>query len=556
MRPSPRPSVFIARSYGLFSNLVLLATIANAAPSLPHLDKQGDATQLIVEGRPFLVLGGELHNSSSSDPAYMAPAWDRLEKLQLNTTLAAVFWELLEPAEGKFDFRLVDDLVNQARRHEQRLILLWFGTWKNGMSSYAPEWMKRDSQRFPRVRTQDGRSVEIISAFSSAALQSDCRAFVALMRHLREIDGERHTVIMVQVENEVGVLGDSRDRGAAANAAYAESVPAALLTHLAKQPEELDPGLAALWKMHGTKTTGTWEEVFGGGPDTDELFMAWHYATYIDAVTAAGKAEYPLPMFVNGWLNKAEQRPGDWPSGGPIPRTLDVWMAAAPHLDLFVPDIYQPDFEHWCRAYSRPGNPLFIPEMVKGEVGARWFFYALGQHEALGVSPFGIDSVEAAENEPLRRSYTVLRQLAPEILAYQGRGAMTGFLLDEKQPTVSRRLGDFELEITLDQGFGQKPSAAGGLIIQTGPEEFLGAGFGFRVRFKPITPGPALTGIVSIDEGRFIDGQWMPGRRLNGDEAGRGHWWRFLDFPGKADSVPFANDLATGISRCRIYRYE
>ncbi|MDI1334546.1 MAG: DUF5597 domain-containing protein [Lacunisphaera sp.] len=540
----------------IFTGLAFAAVASQAAPAIPHLAKQGTATQLIVADKPFLVLGGELHNSSSSDLTFMAPAWDRLAKLQLNTVLAAVSWELIEPREGEFDFHLVDGLIADARRRDLRLILLWFGTWKNGMSSYAPAWMKRDFQRFPRVKVQSGQSVEIVSAFSNEALQADRRAFATLMRHLREVDGDRHTVVMVQVENEVGVLGDSRDRSAAANLAYAGPVPPALLAHLSLHHAELDKDLAALWQAHGAHTSGTWDEVFGSGPQTDELFMAWHYAAYIDSVTTAGKAEYPLPMFVNGWLNKPEQRPGDWPSGGPIPHTLDVWMAAASHLDLFVPDIYQLNFEHWCRSYARPGNQLFIPEMLKGETAARWSFYAVGEHEAIGVSPFGIDSVVDIESEPLCRAYAVLRQIAPEILAHQGKDAMTGFLLDEKQPAVTRRLGGYELEITLDQGFGQKPATAGGLIINTGENEFLGAGFGFRVRFRPLAPGPALAGILAVDEGRFIDGQWVPSRRLNGDEAGRGHWWRFLDFPGKPESIPFANDLGTGISRCRVYRYE
>jgi len=531
------------------------ATEQAVAPGIPHLTKQGTATQLLVDDKPYLIVGGELHNSSSSDLAFLAPAWERFSALHINTVLASVFWELMEPREGQFDFKLVDGLIDDARRHDMRLILLWFGTWKNGMSSYAPAWMKRDYQRFPRVKVLSGRSVEIISTFSTEAQQADLHAFAALLHHLRAVDGDRHTVIMLQVENEVGVLGDSRDRSVPANAAYARPAPAALLDHLQRSHPDLDVGLARLWEAHGAKTAGTWEEVFGGGAQTDELFMAWQYATYIDAVAAAGKAEYPLPMYVNGWLNKPEQRPGDWPSGGPIPHTLDVWKAAAPHIDFYSPDIYQPDFEHWCQGYARRDNPLFIPEMNLGEIGARQFFYALGEHQAMGVSPFGIDEVAPSDDEPLGRSFAVLRQIAPIILAHQGRQAMTGFLLDEKHPAVIRQLGGYELEITLDEGFGQKPVQAGGLIIATGPDEFLGAGFGFRVRFKPLTPGPPLAGIVAVDEGHYLDGEWVTGRRLNGDEAGRGHWWRFLDLPGK-DSVPNANSLATGISRCQVYRYE
>ncbi|PJF38504.1 MAG: glycoside hydrolase family 42, partial [Phototrophicales bacterium] len=106
----------------------------------------------------------------------------------------------------------VDEMIYEARRHGLRLILLWFGTWKNGMSSYAPAWVKRDFRRFPRVKIHDGQLVEILSTFSTETRDADARAFAELMRHLKTIDGDDHTVIMVQVQNEVGVLGDSRDR--------------------------------------------------------------------------------------------------------------------------------------------------------------------------------------------------------------------------------------------------------------------------------------------------------------------------------------------------------
>ncbi len=197
-------------------------TQANAAP---HLRRQGRTTQLVVDGAPFLVLGGELHNSSSSDLPYLQPAWERLVALGLNTVLAAVSWELVEPEEGRFDWTMVDGLIVEARRHGLRLILLWFGSWKNGQSTYVPLWVKRDYRRFPRARRRDGRAVEVLSTFSDANRQADARAFGALLRHLREVDGADHTVIMVQVENEVGLLGDSRDRSGDAEAAFAAPVP-------------------------------------------------------------------------------------------------------------------------------------------------------------------------------------------------------------------------------------------------------------------------------------------------------------------------------------------
>ena len=531
--------------------------------SIPHLRKQGSATQLIIKGQPYLIIGGELHNSSASSLAFMEPVWERMTALHLNTVLAVVSWELIEPEEGQFDFTLVDGLIYEARRHDLKLVLLWFGAWKNGMSSYAPGWVKRDYQRFPRVQVEGDQPIEILSTLGTETQKADAKAFAALMHHLYEVDGQEYTVIMMQVQNEVGVLGDSRDRSPAANEAFAGSMPAMLMEQLQAHQSELGPELYQRWQVNGFKTEGSWEEVFGSGLETDEFFMAWHYARYLDAVTAAGKAEYPLPMFANAWLSSLEstpagwasggQKPGEWPSGGPLPHTLDIWQAGAPHLDFLAPDIYQPNFPAWCEHYTRRGNPLFIPEMRPGLNGARQVFYALGEHDAIGVSPFAIDSVEPSEDNPLQRSYAVLRQLAPLILEHQGGQDMIGFLLDEEQPTIQRKLGDYELEIELDQGFGQDAKQGSGLLMAIGPDEFLGAGFGFRVRFKGLPPGPSLAGIVAVDEGWYRNGQWLPGRRLNGDETGRGHWWRFYDYEGEQ---AYANRLATGIGRCRVYRYE
>jgi hypothetical protein len=531
--------------------------------SIPYLRRQGSATQLVVEGKPFLILGGELHNSSSSSLAYMEPIWESLADLPLNTVLAPVSWELIEPEEGIFDFALVDGLLDAARRHGLRLIVLWFGSWKNGMSSYVPAWVKGDDQRFPRARRVDGDSVEVLSTFAEANVAADARAFAALMRHLRQVDGDRQTVIMVQVENEVGLLGDSRDWSEPANHAFIQPVPADLIADLPRH----DPGSAARlrWEAAGSSTTGTWDQVFGSGPGTDEIFMAWHYARYVDRVAAAGKAEYKLPMLVNAWLSvvvagpallAGGDKPGDWPSGGPVAHLLDVWHVAAPHVDVLSPDIYFGDFAEWCRLYTRRGNPLLFPEMRRDAEGARNVWVALGAHDAIGVSPFGIDSLDSPEDAPLRASYRLLRQIAPLILEHQGNGTMVGFVLDGEHSILTRRLGDYDLEISLDHAPGLQTEHGYGLVIATGPNRFLGAGFGFRVAFRPATPGQARAGIAAVDEGEFRDGVWSPLRRLNGDETWSGSAWRFPP-PATGPSVFPIPVLGpgTGISRCTVYRY-
>ena len=326
---------------------------AAQAPLIPHLEKRGAATQLIVDGKPFLMLAAEIHNSSSSSLEYMRPIWPRLAAIPLNTVLTPVSWELIEPAEGQFDFGLVDGLILDARRNDLHLVFLWLASWKNGMSSYAPVWVKKDTRRFPRVIEKDGREVEILSTFGKATMDADARAFAALMRHIREVDGEAHTVVMMQVENEVGVLGDSRDRSPAADQAFRGAVPQELFRYVEQHRETLMPEFLHTWQAAGSKTAGSWEHVFGAGPETDKEFMAWNYGRFVNRVAAAGKAEYPIPMYVNTWLSGPDTTPGQYPSGGPVAGMLDVWRAAAPKLDFFSPDIYVADFQGVCNLYVR-----------------------------------------------------------------------------------------------------------------------------------------------------------------------------------------------------------
>jgi Domain of unknown function (DUF5597)/Beta-galactosidase len=447
--------------------------------------------------------------------------------MNVNTVLAPVTWEQIEPEQGSFDFSTVDGLIYDARQNGLRLVFLWFGSWKNGMSSYAPLWVKSDYQQFPRVKDKDGKTLGIFSTLSEATRDADARAFAALMRHIREVDGQAHTVIMMQVENEVGVLGDSRDRSAPANAAFAKPVPKELLDYLQKNKDTLIPEFGKVWQAAGSKTSGAWEEVFGKGAKTDEIFMAWNYARYISHVAQAGKAEYALPMFVNAWLSGPDRQPGDWPSGGPLPHVLDMWRAGGPAIDILSPDIYAPNFTEWCGWYNRSGNPLLIPETRGGEAGAANIFYAVGRHDAMAFSPFGIDPRTERPQDDLAESYKVLSDLTPLITAHQGKHETTGFLLDKENPSTTVELGGYQLDIRLDSVFGYTADRGYGLIIAAGPDQFLGAGKGFRVAFTPQTPGPPLAGIGPIQEGTFAGGKWIPGRFLNGDESDQGKFWRF-----------------------------
>lgn len=529
--------------------------------AMPHLEKRGAAIQLIVDGRPFLALAGELHNSSSSSIPYMKPIWPRLAAMHLNTVLAPVAWETIEPQENHFDFANVDGLLAGARDNNLKLVILWFGAWKNTFSTYAPAWVKTDLRRFPRVQTGDGRETERLSPFSAAVRDADTRAFAQLMRHLHDVDGARHTVLMVQVENEVGVIPESRDHSALAETAFAAAVPPDLVHFIQQHHMTLEPQLRASWEQAGAKSAGTWRELFGGSPLTDDLFMAWNYSLFIEQVAAAGKAQYPLPMYANAALIRPNYQPGQYNSGGPLPHSIDIWRAGAPALDFLSPDLYFNEFAQWAGWYARSGNPLFIPEAQGGATGAANALYAYGQLAAIGFSAFGIDDQDNApldlagithpDEHPtgatLSDDYAVLSRLAPLILEKQRAGGIEAALIEGPAQRAARlTIGGYVATITPVSNAAEANPRLAAVFIQTAPSEFLVLGSGdAQITFAAGSPGSPLVGIESIDEEFFENGAWTPGRRLNGDESSQGQALRVR-----------GSDLAQGrIYKIRLYRY-
>jgi hypothetical protein len=534
---------------------------ASTSSEIPHLRKQGTATQLIVDGRPFLVLAGELTNNSATSVEYMKPMWSKLVEAKLNTVLAAVAWNQIEPEEGKFDFSVVDGIVRDARSHNLRLVLLWFASWKNSLSSYPPDWVKRDFERFPRAQISGGRSIELLSPLSDANRDADARAFAALMRHVKAVDGQRHTVIMIQVQNEVGMHGDSRDRSPAANQAFAGPVPKELMDYLQQHKDTLIPEFRQVWEAAGFKTSGTWEEVFGNSAVTDGIFMAWQYARYIGRVAGAGKAEYPLPMFVNAALYGIGRGPQPIPSGGrPWDLVMDVWKAGAPQIDMLSPDAYSDrDFVAFCAKYAQSGNPLFIPENMGGTDGAARVLYVFGRHDAIGWTVMGLEDprIPHPDND-LIGSFDLIAQLAPLIAEHQGKGTMSAVLLrGPNDPPQKIHLGNYTLSVgfySQPKMFGvppppEPPPPAAAIFIATGADEYFAAGSGVTVTFSPDPPGPPLAGLATVEEGSFMNGRWVPGRRLNGDDSDEGN---FLMLERSGCCWPPA---AKSIQRFTLYRY-
>lgn len=486
---------------------------------IPYLSGTGKDTVLYVNDRPFFLRSGEIHNSSASDLTYMKEkVWPVLQNRHINSLIVPVYWECLEPEEGVFDDTLIDGLLEQARSAGMRLVLLWFGLWKNSSSSYVPGWVKRDRKRFWHVRDEQGKIPTyfgapnfIISPLCREAVEADQRAFTHLMTHLKSVD-EQRTVIMIQVENEMGVLGARRDHSTLAQEKFQACVP-----------EALGGG-------------GTWQEVFGDY--ADEAFMAWNYGKAVERIASAGKEAYPLPMCVNAWLEQEPWIPGTYPSGGPQFKNHSIWKKAAPSIDLYAPDVYVPYYKKVCGQYAAEGNPLFIPE-TRGE--AAFYLYAVGEYNAICFSPFGIEDVSGGDSEAdaatlallridpdvlpairrnglqLFRAYEMVEGMEEQILTAHRQGTIAGFLCSgEEKETVL--LSHLALDVQYEHRSSGDP-AGGGLVLELGSNEFLVLAINCTLQFRRKDGG--LLDTLEKEEGRFADGKWVRGRILNGDERYR-----------------------------------
>ncbi|WVW84401.1 hypothetical protein I302_106435 [Kwoniella bestiolae CBS 10118] len=546
---------------------------------------------VLADGTPFFLRAAELQNSSFSSSQYMDKIWPILTAQHINLAFGPATWEDIEPEEGQFFWEELDRLVEGARKHEIKLVILWFGAWKNGMSNYAPAWVKRDPKRFPRSRVQPtpgspSRMVEVLSPFSKSTLDADTKAFEALMAHLKCVDGDQGTVIMVQVENEVGLLGDSRDRSPIANTVFDSPVPeeviaklslAAASGNLKELMKENIPCLGDARLLLQSKGK-SWSDVFGVSMYTDELFMAYHYAKYINHVASAGQRIYNLPMFTNGWLRTSNSapsstagggaHPGEYPSGGPADSVIDIYHLFAPSLRFVSPDIYLVDYAEIFKAYKHNDQPLFVPEHRRDEYGALRIWQAIGDYDALAMGPFGIDTLDPLTS-PWTKHYGLLSKIEGFILeAWQKGSLVTGFYFDrfdvgQPDPSVPKEvnMGDWRLKIQRAATFGGgHPEPGYGMIIQRADDSFLLIGEGYMVNFRSLKTEAVFTGILEFDEMDTVKGkpkEMRKIRRLNGDEikSGRAAVMPTLGAGPAYGDFPIAITIPgeTGMALCTVY---
>lgn len=476
--------------------------------NIPQLQRNGGATQLFVNGKPFLMISGELHNSTSSSLTYLEPLWPELKSLNLNSLIASISWDQFEPQEGIYDFTLVDGIIQKAKGNNLKLCLIWFASWKNGLSSYTPMWVKKDIKRFFRVQDRNGNNMDRISPSCKDAMLADAKAYAVLMKHIKEVDKDQ-TVIIMQVNNEVGIKQDL-DYCKESLKLFKSEVPVKLIDYLNRNKNSLNIELKTVWELNGYATKGSWIEIFGDNPDAREFFTAWQYANYLNEICKQGRNEYNLPMFVNAALvHYTGEMPGLYLNGGPVSRVMDIYKAAAPDIDICAPDIYLPAFKSTCAAYTRRDNPLFIPECTTDAGKA---FYAFAEHNAICFAPFGIDG--ATDNNSFRLACSVLNELAPNILQYQGTGKMHGFLREKDEVGTEVLTGKYILGIT----YGKKEESSYGLVIQTSEDEFIISGINCRITVS--ASDKKMKGVIGqVWEGKYEANNWVPLRLLNGDET-------------------------------------
>ena len=489
---------------------------------VPRLIEKDGRHALLVDGQPFLMLGGQAHNSSGW-PGMMPQVWSAIEAIHANTLEVPIYWEQIEPQPGKFDFSLVDILLTQAREHKVHLVLLWFATWKNGSSHYMPEWMKHEPLKYPNITGKNGQPVDSPSPHTMAAMEADAKAFKTVMGYLEKAD-QQHTVLMVQVENEPGTWGSVRDYSVIAQKLFEGQVPTELL-----RPEVLK----ALNKPVITK--GTWTEVFG--KDADEYFQAWSVANYIGTVAAAGKAVNPLPLYVNAALRDPITNPSanTYESGGPTDNVIPIWKVAAPAIDLLAPDIYVSESEKALKVielYSRSDNPLFVPEIGSGDKYTRYFYPVLAGG-GIGFSPFGIDAngIDETKRETetrlaaIAQEYAMAGPMMRELAKWSFEGKIKSVVEREDHGEQTIDLGSWQATVTFGTSRRNTDQAetrpfGKAMIVQLGENEFVLMGTLCHFTFKPLGANSVKSWqYLKVEEGKYENGTFKLLRIRNGDET-------------------------------------
>jgi hypothetical protein len=464
---------------------------------ISELKKLNGHTALYVDNNPFIILGLQLDCDSCYDSSTIDDLMKQIGVLGGNTAACLLYWRLIEPEEGQYDFSILESMIESAKRYDLRIVLVWFGSYKNACTHYAPDWFQNTPQKYRHAHLESGEQLRYVACPNcNESLEKDKQAVVKVFEYLRDYDTEKR-VILFQVNNESGLIGTDR--------CYCEECN-------------------YLFEQGNYKATDK--------AIANEIFSAESILRYMEKIAKPAKEIYPLPCYMNAWLahHTPDHKPGsEYPSGGPVYRVLDVYMQNKKFIDFVSPDIYTPgykDFMRISKEYCLEENPLYIAEHALGKTSRAFknLYYALGKFSAIGFDPWAIDcAFPDVMEQPLydlmqkkfsdeaydiMESYIPVRDAMIPIAERQGTENMKYFVQEESDTEYVMDFGDIIVKAQLcnpDNGCSR------GIVLRIDTCNFVVLGVKTIISFMD-KEGNYIR-IKNSERGRFERRKFIPERR-------------------------------------------
>jgi hypothetical protein len=479
-------------------------SIPRSADPRPHFESVGGRPVLYVDGWPFAALAVETHWADLIYGRYAETlhAYDHLfpaaKALGLNAVKVPIKWSMVEPKKGVYDFCYLDHVKAMAERNGLRLVVGWFGHYASGDGNiyrnltgevFAPMYVVEDDVTYPRAVDADGIAHHnAISYDYEPIIEVETAAFRAFMEHIRAVDEETHTILLVQVENEIAVFGaDRRNRRE--------------------------------WRDHSPASNKRFEET---GFADDLKYSAWRLSTaWIRRLTDVAAQVYPIPTF----LNYVGGEIVDWMVGGAPGEDVATYMENCPNLAFVGLNLYASrqssvaDFRAWLDAYRVSRNLPAITETNSdaGPNAPRLAYLALGEYGAPIFAPWALHVSYPTPYEPyvlegdtlahggpaLRDCYLSLRKALAPIAYYAGTGRLAVFM--------SPFPGEAHAETRDVAGAEVRFSCAGdgqAIVIHAGEGEFLVVGYRCGVAISTPTARWPAARRIRVECGAWEEGEW------------------------------------------------
>jgi hypothetical protein len=468
---------------------------------MPHFEEANGHKVLYVDGEPFSVLAVEIpwwdliygkykETETAYDGLYPAAA-----KLGLNALKVPIKWSMVEPEKGVYNFSYLDHAKSMAENNHLKLILNWFGHYASADGTvygnltgelYAPMYIVTDDKLYPRAVDADGiPHHNAISYDYEPIVEREIAAFRAFMQHIKEVDSQAHTILMVQVENEIAVFGVDR--------------------HNPK-----------LWRDHSPASNKRFAE---NGFSDDLKYSAWDLSyNWIRRLTDAGAAVYALPLF----HNYVGGRVADWMVGGAPGEDVNTYLRNCPSISFIGVNSYfcaEWRWDNTCareshatvdqlreplNRYSVGRNLPAITEINSGStpLTSRLAYIAVGEFGAPIFAPWSLTASYPEPYEPyvlkdgnlangafaLRETYTSLSKALPQITYYATTDKLKVFMSHSsgQRFTQTEEVNGFKLTVS-----GEHNGQA--IVIHPSQHHFLAVGYRSSVSLHdPAFQWPAM----------------------------------------------------------------